>query len=472
MAECPICLDPLGPRDLIGRIHQCLHHYHKRCISQWSTHSNSCPTCRKLYYVIDIVANDARDHVLENINVKDRLIENDAINHIPPEFIIPPPTYTDSYTLTRSEEPELNSGVCTICSSAQYSRLARSLLPCINCGAKFHRLCLGHRDESFWFCPVCDCRQEIASLGTERRARRPAAAPSRGLVIFNENNEIEEFDDAEEVIRSTSVLNGGILLRREARAIQNLSPEEAKSWDLLELARTGLSNTEASMPTQGSETRKRRRRRAPVESSSAQRQNNDNTRKVIGEDNNGEVKSESETSQSHPSPMLPESTEQRPSRIASLMSQINRRNRISHSVLVPPPEHSPLSSECLNLADSDSGSEMDTKRQCNYVTELTLDQKRKVQKYVRNHLRPLYNPRLTPNEGASAQSVGHIHSEKEYIDVNKRISRKVYASILSLCARQGPKALEDYFSDDEAKLKELVDGHVEGWNLEPLRHRK
>lgn len=415
------------------------------------------------------MANDNRDQVLETIKVKDRLIENDAINHIPPEFIIPPPAYTDSYTLTRSEEPEVSSGVCTICSSAQYSRLARSLLPCINCGAKFHRLCLGHREETFWFCPVCDCRQEIANVRPERRARRPAATPSRGLVLFNENNEIEEFDDAEEVVRSTSVLNGGILLRREARAIQNLSPEESKSWELLELARNGESSMDAAIPAQSSETRKRRRRQAPVENSSAQMDNSEETKREVQEvkgEDLSEVQSKSSSIQLHTSATPLEGTGNRPSRIASLMSQINRRNRFSHHVLVPPIEHSPLSSECLNLAESDSGSEVDAKRHCNYVTELTLDQKRRVQKYVRNHLRPLYNPLASNEYFASNGESGHIRSEKEYIDVNKRISRQVYASILSQCVTQGPKALEDYFSVDETKLKELVDGHVEGWNLD------
>ncbi|SGZ48305.1 CIC11C00000000630 [Sungouiella intermedia] len=455
MAECPICLDPLGLRDLVGRIHGCLHHYHKQCITQWSSHSNSCPTCRKLYYGIDIVANDIQHQVLETINVKDKLIENDAINQIPPEFIIPPPAYADTYTNMRSEEPELNSGVCTICSSAQYSRLARSLLPCINCGAKFHRLCLGHRDETFWFCPVCDCRQEIAPLRQERRARRTVAAPSRGLVIFNDNNEIEEFDDAEEVIRSTSVLNGGILLRREARAIQNLSPEEARSWELFELARNGLATSEPAVATPTSEARKRRRRRAP-ESSSQDTHKEENHLK--NEENTLDVKREA-----FPTPnRTMEGNEQRPSRIASLMSQINRRNR-AHTAVSH--EHSPLSSECLNLADSDSGSELDSKRPCNYVTELTLDQKRRVQKYVRNHLRPLYNPHPSDPGTNESPGSGHIRTEEEYIDVNKRISRQVYASILSLCARNGPLALEGYFSDDESRLKALVDGHVEGWNL-------
>lgn len=464
MVECPICLDSIGSHDLLGRVHRCLHKYHNQCIIQWSSHSNSCPTCRKLYYGVDIVANDNQNIVMETIEVKDKLIENDAINEIPSEFIIPPLTYGDTYTATRSEEQEheLNSGVCTICSSAQYSRLTRLLFSCISCGAKFHSLCLGHTDEPFWFCPVCDFRQEIITSSRQSRPRRPVTAARRGLVIFNENNEIEDFDDADELVRSTSVLNGGILLRREARAIQNLSPEEARSWELLEQARNGTSASELPVPAPVSETRKRRRRRAVNSQESLQTS-------VLAESHATMPLETSSLNASLPVTISNNlhnesavSPDQGRSRIASLISQIKRRPHKSttHPMSTGNITHSPLSSESLNVADSDSGSELDSKRPCSYVAELTLDQKRRVQKHVRNHLRPLYNPRLESPEP------GHIRSEAEYIDVNKFISRKVYASILSLCAREGTKALEYYFADDESKLKLLVDGHVEGWNLE------
>lgn len=454
MAECPICLDNIGPQDLLGRVHQCLHYYHNQCITQWSSHSNSCPTCRKLYYKVDIVSNENHKAVISTFEVKDKLIENDAINEIPAEFIIPPPSYTDNFTAAPSGDQELHSGVCTICSSAQYSRLVRSLLSCSSCGAKFHKLCLGHTDEPYWFCPVCDNREEITTGARLRRSVRPATTPRRGLQIFNDPTQIEEFDDAEEVVRATSVLNGGILLRREARAIQNLSPEEASSWEILEQARSGVSTLELAVNPANSETRKRRRRRAAPPAA----QDLLNAAPLESSSRNAPLPIPTPTTARSETTAV---DEQRHSRIASLMSQIKHRSHapITHSGGgVPLTAHSPLSSESLPLADSDSGSEIDAKRQCSNTTDLTLTQKRMVQKHVRNHLRPLYNPRLQSDEP------GYIRSEAEYINTNKCISRKVYASILSLCSREGHKVLDEYFAGDEFKLKELVDEHVNDWN--------
>lgn len=463
MAECPICLDNIGPHDLLGRVHECLHIYHKQCVIQWSSHSNSCPTCRKLYYGVDIVSNDSPNTVLSTLEVKDKLIENDAINDIPPEYIIPPPTYTDSFASSQPEESEMHSGVCTICSSARYSRTARSLLSCISCGAKFHKLCLGHTNEPFWFCPVCDCRQELIVPSRSRQPRRPAATVRRGLLIFNENNEIEDFDDADELVRPTSVLNGGILLRREARAIRNLTPEEASLWELLELARNG--NTPAEQTTQAvrpAGARKKRRRPAAGPEVKTEAGSLAEVSGPATAESGERLQSNAQSSAPlHSGPSEVSRAPETHSRIASLMGQIKRRPQraVFHAAPMPTQAHSPLTSETLTLADSDSGSEVDTKKTYSYATELTLDQKQMVQKHVRNHLRPLYNPRV------DSQDLGLIRSEAEYIYVNKCISRKVYASILSLCTRDG-LALEEYFADDESKLKELVDGHVEDWNLE------
>lgn len=528
MAECPICLEALSALDTLGRVHHCLHQYHHQCILQWSSHSNLCPTCRKLYYAIDVVSNNS---VVETVPVKDRLIENDAINHIPPEFIIPPATYTETDN-SRSEDL---SGVCTICSSARYSRQPRSLLCCIGCGAKFHALCLAQTDDSSWFCPVCDCGQEY-SRTQFRRARPPVR---RGLLVFNENNEIEDFE-LETTTRS-SVLNGGILLRREARARQNLSPDEARSWEMFEEARSGSLLGDHTAPTPSVEPRKRRRRRVGAASSGSEisstgegNSSNDNSgeRNLAGDrENRGDnmqrgndsiegagsttdtmfrgdsvasaysvtsgnsIATGTSTEDTHthtarashysntasdthstvssssfsPSSFSPSSSSAFPSsssehsllredsgrsRIASLMSQIRRPRHAGPAAPVQQSvqAHSPLSSASLHMADSDS----DAESRRFYTYELTLEQKRQVQRHVRNHLRPMYHP--------TQPELGDIRSEAQYIDVNRSISHRVYAEILAQCGRD-PRAVSEYFAD-EARLKMLVDGHVEGWTLE------
>lgn len=449
MSECPICLEIIGPSDLLGRVHQCLHTYHKRCVVQWSSHSNSCPTCRKRYYGVDIIANDRQHQVLEALQVKDKLIENDAINHIPPEYIIPPPAYTDNLPTNLPDEPDLHSGVCTICSSARYSRTARSLLPCISCGAQFHKLCLGHTNEPYWFCPVCDCRQEMVITSRARPPRRSGPSPRRGLLIFNENNEIEEFDDADELVRLTSILNGGILLRREARAIRNLTPEEATSWELLEQARNGSAPSETGNVKQESDGTRRKRRRP---------QNREENLVEVKEEHGNEIIEGSSNIHTESSGLAATRSE---SRIASLIGQIKRRpNQNLNGGLAQ--AQSPFTtkniaftSEALTLADSDSGSEVNSEKAHTHSMELTLDQKRVVQKHVRNHLRPLYKPN---------NSDGLLSSEEQYIRVNKSISRMVYASILDRCV-QVEQSLDSFF-EDEQQVKELVDGHVEGWNFD------
>lgn len=469
MSECPICLENIGPSDLLGRVHQCLHTYHKRCVVQWSSHSNSCPTCRKRYYGVDIIANDCQHRVLETLQVKDKLIENDAINHIPPEYIIPPPAYTDNLPTNLPDETDLHSGVCTICSSARYSRTARSLLPCISCGAQFHKLCLGHTNEPYWFCPVCDCRQEMIVTSRARLPRRSVPSPRRGLLIFNENNEIEEFDDADELVRLTSVLNGGILLRREARAIRNLTPEEASSWELLEQARNGSAPSETGAVKLESDGTRRKRRRPQNREETLVEVKEEPDVEIVGSSSNFYTGSSSNTQTEHLSNTHNESLSlagtRSESRIASLIGQIKRKPNQNHNgglngglAQVQTPfgaKNMAFTSETLTLADSDSGSEVNSEKAHNHNMELTLEQKRVVQKHVRNHLRPMYKPN---------SSDGLLSSEEQYIRVNKSISRKVYASILDRCMQE--EQLLDKFFEDEQQVKELVDGHVEGWNFD------
>lgn len=443
--ECPICLDDMGPAAVVGTVHGCRHSYHDTCIILWSKHSNSCPTCRKLFYRVDIAPRDAPGSVLHRVTVQDKLMPNDAIDQIPQEYI-------------NAEEPamEVPNGVCTVCSSADYSVRSR-LVCCIACGANFHNACLSHSGDS-WFCPVCDCHQERVS--EMRRAGPSRVSRARVPRVPRPAPEIEEFDEPIRI--QPSVLNGGVLLRREARAARNLTPAEAQSWEMFEQARRG-DEMEVPHLEVATATRKRRRRRhLPEEGGSGAVASETASQALAPPPQTVLLPTESSLvqSSSQSSPVQSDFTGEakhltsastKPSRIASLMSQIKSHpSRPVHyretQAASPASQSSPIS------VDSDSSSETETKRPYPDLA-LTLDQKRVVQRHVRNYLRPLYQK--TDASGPA------INSEVEYININKSISRKIYSVILALCADNGPEVMDDFFADDSVQLRDLVDSCVQ-----------
>lgn len=438
MRECPICLETILATALLGRIQGCLHTYHEQCLIQWSTHSNSCPTCRKLFYGVDIVDGIQPNLIRRSVPVKDKIIENDAINHIPPEYIIPPQVYTE----TRPDDSDrTQNGVCMVCSSAQYSRRNRPMVSCIGCGAKFHTLCLGHRDEPEWFCPVCDCCQEISVQVISHETRRNVVSARRGLTIFNENDEIEDFDDRDELIRTSSVLNGGVLLRREARQRENLTKDEADSWSALEQVRLGtVSDSEKTQsPDPASSRKKRRRHREPPGLPSSTLLPMLLLLLLLLLTSTNTVVS---------------SASDKPSRIVSLMNQI----KSGSTTLIA--DAARMIDNRVKGLDPGIAINIDLRaslpKSPTIPTELSFDQKKKIQKYVRDKLRPRYDP----HSGSSDPEI--IKTEQEYIEINKAISRKVYAEVLSLFVRESEDVMEDFFAREDAKLREMVNVHADG----------
>ncbi|GEQ66631.1 hypothetical protein JCM33374_g294 [Metschnikowia sp. JCM 33374] len=538
--ECPICLEAIGPASILGRIHGCLHVYHRECVVHWSTQSNSCPTCRKSFHGIDIIAKETPDRVIETIAIKDRLLGTDAIDHIPAEYIIPAQTYA---TLQQHQQdpPDdadaVQTGVCVICSSAQYSMRRNSMVSCISCGGKFHTACLGHSGEASWFCPVCDCHQEfpvavsrpraprvsrvslssIEPTSTPRRAspgsRRTPACARNGRLLLSETPasssaaiivDSDHWDAGpsqprymDEPRARKTVWNGGVLLRRQARELQNLTPEERSSWNLLESARSGNLTDVSDTVEQDPSTRRRRRKR-PVAGAEGGL-NHDVANSSVAADPNtvfaASSSSEIASNGSHPlgananqdSPARtgPSVSPARvgPSRIASLMSQIKSRSGGVSGNQVPSSPKAHFSSQTSHNNSTGSlvnGSESNTHSPSSPVdvseTEahgkttpgspnntpntwtprpLTLDEKSMVQTHVRNNLRPLYR--------SSHSHPPQIHSEDEYIRINKGISRQVYSHISSLCTSKGPGVYGEFFQGESDHLKKLVDFYVEGW---------
>ncbi|CAK7905549.1 hypothetical protein CAAN1_29S00518 [[Candida] anglica] len=546
--ECPICLDPIVGKDSVGIVQKCGHIYHEMCITTWSSHSNSCPTCRRLFYKIEFATLETPSKITKSISVQDKLAPNDAINEIPSEFIRNENTPGNERVST-----PIIDGTCSICTSSQYQPSLR-MVNCTSCLSHFHLRCLGitSGSQETWYCPICDnildirqiddsrgssnrrrpVQRRIPSLRSPRTStlsetpsssssnsritdvvfRNPAAASSlysgpltssisfqqfgdstpltsshrskpTGLVIFNNNNELddeflEEIDESEEPIQS-SVINGGILLRRELRERQHLSQEEAKSWDILNSVRgttpigghddiNQVQNDERvkEESPQGIVPERRRRRRTKMELKSGI----NTTTSLQPSIPTSTSTTASSTISSSPSTSSSSSiSTSTPSRISILINQMKTSNRprgYGLSSNHQPPQlsesHSPSDGSPMALSpitvDSDSLSEEEDllrKRTCQklepkpLIRELTLEQKREIQGHLRTHLRPLYKPGAQPEKMQN----NFITSEKEYIDINKNISRQIYKHILSL------ESPIDVFSDKD-HLHRIIDGFV------------
>ncbi|CUM45740.1 unnamed protein product [Debaryomyces fabryi] len=551
--ECTICLELITLVSTIGTIKNCHHYYHEDCILQWSSHSNSCPTCRKLFYKIDVSRYDKRDKIQKLISIRDKLLPNDAIDQIPQEYIIPtnyPATERENNhdSLDQiTENYSSNNKLCSICSSSDYrSSLSRNLIYCNNCPSAFHLNCLGvntyeETDDLTWCCPMCDNLQEIAAISTYQsgvasnrsrssrgagntrpRANRirtprtvtsllnshitdvvfrnssvpinivprvsnnlsvplehtPRENPKRrpGLIIHNENGELDDdflydatnYEDEtnrqaeNNRVYSPPIINGGVILRKELKEKQKLSKEEAQSWDVFDEARRCQSSTEgsnvvASIGENLAEPKARRRRKKLSE---------------LPQPDSELVEGTSAKLENFPQ------KQQEKTRISSLISQLRSSsqtrcrhdskiptnqevstNRDTTEVLLNPTETASVDSVAL----SDSETKSQRKKACldkPTNVELSLEHKVEIQKHIRNNLRPLYRP----GESNSSHSPT-IRSEEIYIQINKSASRKIYAHILSLVAGETGQLkssiLVDYFNDDEAKLKSIVDKFVQ-----------
>ncbi|EGV64649.1 hypothetical protein PSN45_004988 [Yamadazyma tenuis] len=472
--ECTICLELLIPTSRLGVVRDCRHYYHDTCIVQWSNNSNSCPTCRNLFNDIDIKVSNS-PHIIETVHVQDKLLANDAINDIPSEYIIPANQIIPS---TNEELQPLDTqrhGVCSICSSSDYrTSLTRNMVTCQACNSKFHQTCLSHSDyDSGWYCPICDCRQEMVVspalyrrrqpvsrrrvsangvirhiINTSSRRRQPIPEPTG---FYDDDRDIDDTEtytnnddfmdteddlfDSQSVHYSPPVVNGGSIARREIRQLQSLTPEELKSWELFDQAKDG--NTPAvldSMQNNNTPTRRRRKKRTLPET----------LPQTSGD--------------THPErPLGPGS-----SRISSLMNQIKTSSpphnssfhtasrepvvEYSSSYSGSPSGGSPSSS---NFSPVTSGDEDSSSVK---APVLSYDQKSRIQKFIRDRLRPLYK-KNTNNE------VKLIRSEDDYIKINRSASRKIYGRITSM-AQTDNQVMDSLFGDDERNLQTLVQDYI------------
>ncbi|KAI5969416.1 hypothetical protein CANMA_001483 [Candida margitis] len=410
--------------------------------------------------------------------IQDKLLPNPAINQIPSQFIV---NSDDHRNDTEDLGPySLDSGFCCLCTR---TRRNAPLLPCQQCASSFHLSCLGISDVATddyfnWYCPMCDYNQEtILPMRPIRRAlfsgiTRRQTPSSRQLVIRNDNDEIDDsflYDDEpmpvfsnlqscqDDVPRASNVINGGVILRREQKLKSRLSEEEVNSWDMFEQARNQSGDDVdidvfSSTTTQDRSRRRRRRKRA------------------------------AEPILSPPSPQslqlqsaidpLPNSVMQE-SRISSLIDQL-RHTKKQHGTAEQSSSSSSSSSSATatataihlalassNIVPSSSASDsaasmgnspiesMSYSSDDNEHTqprELTLEEKFVIQKIVRSKLKPRYKP--------GSQEAGCISNEEEFIAINKRISRNIYAHIVNAADEM------DEFFKNEAKLKQVINEYI------------
>lgn len=439
--ECSICLELISEKDLPAATLCCpCKHYHEQCIIKWLSHSNTCPTCRQHYRSIKI----HNGGTVKSINVQDRILNNEAIDQIPMEFIITAGTRPGS---TENESSVHSNGVCAICSSSDYRSSILNMMGCDFCGTHFHLSCLSiSTDISLWYCPICDHVQNFVSAIPVLNKSRPAATALRdsserrslslkaariraGLVLTNDQDELDDDFLYEPKGESHSpVINGGVILRQEMKATQKLTREELYSWSIFEHARSKGSLEQIQSDETGSSenagTRKKRRRP-----------------QLVG--------------------MAPESPSfaLSSSRISGLLQQMKSRENINHSILSKH-EHKPntthKSSDCRSQKSS-SSSTVDVQKSTALgdlpsslpdqnssptrpQSQLTLEQKLVILRLVRSRLRPLY-------EFGNGNNL--IASEEEFIALNKMFSRKIYSKMLD--------SNRDMISPNSTGLRDIVE---------------
>lgn len=467
---------------------------------------------QEVIYEVSIAFSRDKGNILRLVKVQDKLLPNDAINEIPLEFIIPanvPLTETNDFEGTQNErileENSALSKICTICSSADYRAfLNQPFVCCSSCSAGFHLSCLGLSSacqDQFWNCPICDNVQEMSDLAThgnfrrrvQRRAYRPRPLminPSRtlqrnlhifgsdsdssrrtkanvsenylksprGLVIYNEHNELNddflhadnyEVDEngqqnAMNSFQLLPIINGGVLLRKEQREKEKLTKEEAKSWELFDKARgklepqisNELSDCGSSFEAEPSSSRDRKKRKKPssliVENTVAM------------------------TS-------LPKSTEGVPSRISQLIGGLKKDNRSKNTLcLAKPSFEEAMRNTSASLVTTGGSMKAIEGSSSSLMSDnslgLTKEHKSRIQKLLRQSLRFYYKPGHPVNQGDIC-----INSEKQYFNINKQTSRKIYGHITSLVKDQNGKinsiSLDSFFTD-ETKLKDIVDTYL------------
>ncbi|KAI5955881.1 hypothetical protein KGF54_001383 [Candida jiufengensis] len=293
---------------------------------------------------------------------------------------------------------------------------------------------------------------------------------------------------------NSNIINGGILLRREQKQIENLSAEEVNSWDMFDKARKesiveetkdhqASQTVESEIPTASSTKQRRRRRKRSAE---------DRIEPMVVEDSN-QVNAVSPV-------LLQPSTIQSSSRISNLIDQLKHTKK-AHTSSSSSYQHyqyqhqfpqayisnvgsqsdsstsmgnSPMESTAYSSDDNDYTRNVgklpmeksyDKNESINYIepnkqVELTYEQKLKIQRHVKNKLRLKYKPghKIIKESSSIDNNEGFITNEEEFIKINKKISRKIYSHVLN--NQNKNHSTIDEIIEDESLVQELINKYV------------
>ena len=231
MESCTICLDQLFPSfspDIITRLQPCGHYYHSDCIALWTDKSNSCPTCRRDFEIVETINSSGK--VLTTKRAQKKVIE-----HIEEFF-----EGNDEIIMDYNEEDDLErrinnmiarSNICILCDSRH-----GNVSPCNTCSSTFHLSCLGATNLSRWFCPMCDAEQVNFErpISVFRRSRNSAITNR----VYNS-------------FRSSLITNPVTVEVKENP--EPMTVEEQQSWEIFERAKNDQENKEPTTTASSSD---------------------------------------------------------------------------------------------------------------------------------------------------------------------------------------------------------------------------
>ena len=508
MSECAICLSAISLFATVARTSCCEPQYHDECLLRWSSMSNLCPTCRLRFHLV-IVFNKETPTTRYTIPVKDKLLPVEL--EIPDEFIVPAhvvPGHIPTCCLCADPGASI---VCSSCDAMYHhdcigdgeylhcpmcdeeiegitrtrgastrSRLTLRLTlqltlqlnsrplnsrplnsrP-LNSRLNPQRLTLRLNPQRLTSLPLTS-RQIENSVGTSSSTSRGVrsirtttmnSSSSRSsnnsggnLVIHNDHDELD--DDFLYAPRPQSnVVNGGVILRREQRAIQLLSPDERRSWEAFERARTGAED-ETSTAKVSPVKRRRRKKITPTAREEPKEVEGGRISALIGQLKRGRERNDDRSGNERrnnesdvnvkPEDLLKRPVSKESEKTFKSREPIIKLEPANTSSFSDPMSMGPSSSKITSIPSGSPSSpqspvfspplhpqspSLSPALSPQGKLSLSLEQKCAVQRIVRDRLKPLYNNTL--------------RTEQDFIRVNKHILRTVYGTLVARCVRDG-----------------------------------
>lgn len=258
---CTICLEQLfGKNKLISRLQPCGHYYHIECMNLWRDKSNSCPTCRGDYDIIERV--DCKGEVCGSLIAEKKQIEVveeffESLDDVGSDY----DEYDgDTMLLENDLDHRVDhridvligrSNICVLCDA----RSNRLIITCDVCCSNFHPNCLGIAHSGVYSCPMCDSGSLVHNnVFNSRRISRNSETTNRvymstGRHFVAQLQQQKEFEPAmtESVVERSP-----------------LTLEEQNAWKDFELIRSGAgASSSAARHTPSTDRTPTRKQKPP-----------------------------------------------------------------------------------------------------------------------------------------------------------------------------------------------------------------